>query len=72
MISKPALPLLALLLTACANKPTPPQPIPALAEQHQCPPFPLPPQQLLKVPVKTDFLNPTGWSQPSRRSSLTS
>ena len=59
MISKPALPLLALMLTACASKPEPPRPIPALAEARQCPPFPLPPAELLKAPVKTDFLDPT-------------
>ena len=59
MIMKAGLPLLALSLTACAAKPAPPQPIPALAEQRQCPAFPLPPKALLKAPVKTDFLNPT-------------
>ena len=60
MISKAALLLPALLLCACASKPQPLQPIPALAEARQCPAFPLPPEQLLKPPVKTDFLNPTG------------
>ena len=58
MTSKPALPLLALMLSACASKPKP-QPIPVLAEAHQCPAYPLPPAALLKPPVKTDFLNPT-------------
>lgn len=63
MISKAALPLLALtlptlLLGACASAPKP-QPIPVLAETHQCPAYPLPPADLLKPPVKTDFLNPT-------------
>lgn len=56
MTSKAALLLPALLLSACATKPRAPQPIPALAEQRQCPPFPLPPAELLKPPVKTDFL----------------
>jgi len=36
-----------------------PQPIPVLAEAHQCPAYPLPPADLLKLPVKTDFLTPT-------------
>ena len=58
MISKPALLLPALLLTACAGKPPAPQPIPALAEARQCPAWPLPPQALLKPPAKTDFLTP--------------
>jgi hypothetical protein len=53
------LPLLVLLLSACAAKPQAPRPISALAEQRQCPAFPLPPPELLKPPVKTDFLNPT-------------
>ena len=56
MISKPALPLLALMLSACA---TSPKPIPVLAEAHQCPSFPLPPAVLLKAPTKKDYLNPT-------------
>ena len=58
MISKPALPLLALMLSACASSPRP-QPIPVLAETHQCPAFPLPPAALLKPPAKTDFLKAT-------------
>ena len=37
MISKPALPLLALLLGACASRPPAPQPIPALAERRALP-----------------------------------
>ena len=36
-----------------------PQPIPALAEQRLCPAYPLPPEALLKPPVKTNFLDPT-------------
>ena len=36
-----------------------PQPIPVLAQAHQCPAYPLPPADLLKPPVKTDFLTPT-------------
>ena len=59
MISKAALLLPALLLGACAAKPQAPQPIPALAEQRQCPAYPLAPAELLKPPVKTDFLHPT-------------
>ncbi|MGN6155642.1 MAG: hypothetical protein ACTHN4_07900 [Sphingomicrobium sp.] len=58
MISKVALLLPALTLAACASRPGQ-QPIPALAEARQCPAFPLPPAELLKAPVKTDFLNPT-------------
>ncbi len=59
MLFKPVWPLLALALTSCAAKTPAPQPIPALAEQRQCPAYPLPPAALLKRPVKTDFLNPT-------------
>ena len=59
MIMKRALPPLACLLSACASRPQPVQPIPVLAEQRQCPGFPLPPAALLKPPVKTDFLSPT-------------
>ena len=32
---------------------------PVLAQQRQCPAFPLPPEALLKPPAKTDFLGPT-------------
>ena len=60
MTLKAALPLLALLPSACAGTTKPPQPIPAVAEQRQCPTYPLPPEELLKPPVKTDFLTPTG------------
>jgi hypothetical protein len=55
---KPVLALLALMLSACASAPKP-QPIPVLAETHQCPAYPLPPAALLKAPAKTDFLTPT-------------
>ena len=55
MTLKLALPLLAMMLNACASAPTP-RPIPVLAEAHQCPAYPLPPSGLLKAPVKTDFL----------------
>ena len=68
---KLALPLLVLTLGACASSPKP-QPIPVLAEAHQCPAYPLPPAELLKEPVKTDFLSPTAKQRPSRRSSSTS
>ena len=56
MISKPALPLLALMLSACAATP---RPIPVLAEAHRCPAFPQPPEGLLKPPAMTDFFRPT-------------
>lgn len=59
MIMRLALPLFALLPGACAGV-KPPEPIPAMAEQRQCPAYPLPPAQLLKPPVKIDFINPTG------------
>jgi len=59
MTLKRALPPLALLLSACAARTPAPQPIPALAEQRLCPAYPLPPEVLLKPPVKTNFLNPT-------------
>jgi len=52
--SKTALPLFALTLSACASDPKP-QLIPALAEAHQCPAYPLPPAALLNPPAKTDF-----------------
>ena len=57
MILKSALPLLAALLSACAENPQPPQPIPAVAQARQCPAFPLPPSELIKPPAKTDFLS---------------
>ena len=60
MTMKIALPLLALLPVACAATPKPPQPIQAIAEQRQCPAYPLPPKDLLKPPVTTDFLDPAG------------
>ena len=59
MTLKRALPPLVLLLSACASKVPPPQPIPAVAQERQCPAYPLPPADLLKPPVKTDFLTPT-------------
>ena len=57
MIMRTALPLLALLPAACSANPAP-QPIPAVAEARQCPVYPLPPEALLKAPVRTDFLTP--------------
>ena len=68
MNSKHGLLLPALLLSACATVPKP-QPIPAVAEQRQCPPYPLPPANLIKPPGKTDFLSPTASPQPSKPSS---
>ena len=73
MTMRAALPMLALtlpvsLLGACASSPKP-QPIPAVAEQRQCPRYPLPPANLIKPPAKTDFLYPTASPQPSKRSS---
>ena len=59
MITRTALPMLALLLSACATRDRPPQPIPVLAEQRLCPAYPLPPRALLKPPVRIDFLTPT-------------
>ena len=50
---------LALALSGCASQPKP-ESIPAVAETRQCPAFPLPPPALLKPPVMTDFLTPTG------------
>jgi len=58
MIMKHALALLALPLSACASIPKA-QPIPVLAEAHQCPAYPVPPAALLVPPTKTDFLPPT-------------
>ena len=58
MITKRVWPLLALLLSACASQPKP-QPVPVLAEVHECPRYPLPPAALLKPPAKTDFLPQT-------------
>ena len=51
MITRAALPLLVLALTGCNAKPEP-RPIPAVAQERQCPGFPLPPEELLKRPVK--------------------
>ena len=59
MISKLAWPMLALALSGCASSQQSPQPIPVLAEQHQCPAYPLPPAALLKPPVTIDFLPAT-------------
>ena len=75
MIMKAVLPMLALalpisLLGACASSPKP-QPIPAVAEQRQCPAYPLPPADLLKAPARTDFLPPMPSSPPSKPSSST-
>ena len=58
MTLKIVLPLLVLLPGACAQAARP-QPVPALAEQRQCPAYPLPPTGLLKTPKRLDFLSPT-------------
>ena len=50
--------MLALLLGGCAAEEHPPQPVPVVAEQRLCPPFPLPPQALIRPPARTDFLSP--------------
>ena len=55
---KIALPLFVLLPGGCAQTARP-HPLPALAEQRQCPAYPLPPAALLKATMKTDFLDPT-------------
>jgi hypothetical protein len=70
MNMKPASLILALLLSGCASTPKAPQLIPVMAQQRQCPAYPLPPAALIKPPAKTDFLTPL--SQPSRPSSSTS
>ena len=57
MLMKSALLMLVLVLSACASTPKA-QPIAAVAEERQCPAYPLPPEALLKAP-KTDFLSPT-------------
>ena len=57
MILQRALPLLAIVLSACASPPERPQAIPAVAQVRQCPAYPLPPAALLKPPAKTDFLS---------------
>ena len=59
MTMKLAWPMLALALPACSSSTPKVQPIAAVAEQRQCPAYPLPPADLLKAPVKTDFLPPT-------------
>ncbi len=56
MTFKHALPTLALMLTACASSPKA-QPIPAVALARLCPAYPLPPAELIKPPVRTDFLS---------------
>lgn len=60
MFLKAALPLLALLTAACAASQELPRPIPTVAEMRHCPAYPLPPEELLKAPEKTDFLDPNG------------
>jgi hypothetical protein len=71
MTMKLALPMLALALSSCAAKQKSSQPIPAVAEARQCPAYPLPPADLLKMPTKTDFLQPTLSLQPNKPSSST-
>ena len=47
----------ATALSACGSER--PQPIPAVPEARQCPAFPVPPQDLMVPPAKTDFLPKT-------------
>jgi len=57
MTIRPALPLCALiLLSACGARP---QPIPAAPGPRICPAFPMPPEELMRAPVKRDFLRGT-------------
>ena len=59
MILPRKVPLFALVttLSACgAGRTVPPEPIPVLAEQRICPKPPLPPAELLRRPVRKDFL----------------
>jgi len=71
MTMKHAWPLLALVLASCGATPKP-QPIRAVAEQRQCPLYPLPPAGLLQPPRKLHFLPRTPSPQPNKRSSSTS
>ena len=59
MTFKLALPMLAaaLLLSSCARNPDP-QPIPAVPASLICPAPAKPPAELIKRPVKIDFLPP--------------
>ena len=72
MTLKLALPMLALALSGCSSGKDRPQPLAAVAEQRLCPPPAQPPARLVVPPKKTDFLSPTAFSPPSRRSSSTS
>ncbi len=58
MISRLALPMLALALPLSGCVKPPPQPIKAVAETRQCPAFPIPPASLMQRPAKIDFLEP--------------
>ena len=49
--------MLALAMSSCASNPAP-KANPVLAQQHQCPTYPLPPASLLKPPARIDFLPP--------------
>ena len=71
MRSNAALPMLALTLSSCASTPEAPQPIPVVAETRQCPAYPLAPADLIKPPIKTDFLPKTASPLPSRPSNST-
>ena len=71
MRTSTVLQMLALALSACASKPQPPQRIPIVAEPRLCPAYPLPPADLIKPPVKTDFLEKTASPPQSKPSSST-
>ena len=58
MISRNALPMLALLLGGCAAKDRPVQPVPVLAEQRLCPAYPLPPKALHQAPRQDGLPQP--------------
>ena len=66
MILKRALALCAPVTMFCGCTQERPQPIPVVAEQRQCPAFPMPPAALMVPPEKTDFL-PMAGSPPKMR-----
>jgi len=56
--------LLMLVLTGCASRTAEPQVIKVSAQRRQCPPYPLPAANLMRHPVRTDFLHPAVPSAP--------